>query len=173
MRKYGVNYSDDVYNFIMSNAASHTIKELVQLIEEKFNVRIEKKKLAQYCIKMGIPYKYEKPAKAHSNMPTAIGTLVNKTDGNMIKIKTGNKKWEYLQRKIYEEHYGVKLPDDVYVIFLNQNKRDFRIKNLKAIKRSTSAVMSKNCLFSNDSNVTKLAILTARLSAKIAEKNGC
>lgn len=110
-------YNEDFYVFLEENAKFYTIKELVKILKEKFNIDFEKKKLAQYCIKKKIKYKYEKPNKSYSNISTKIGTIINKTDGNMLKIKVGNHKWEYLQRKIYEDYYNVKLPDDVYVIF--------------------------------------------------------
>ena len=170
MRKYGLTYSNDVYEFLYKNASSHTIKELVQLIKEKFNIDIEKKKLAQYCIKMKIQYKYENPKKSHSNTPTKNGTIIIKTDGDYLKVKTGNHKWEYLQRKIYENYYNVKLPEDVYVVFLDQNKRNFDIKNLKAITRRSSAIMSKDGLFSIEPRLTKLGHLNSKLKIKTKEK---
>ena len=170
MRKYSLTYSDEMYEFLLHNASSHTIKELVQLIKERFNIDIEKKKLAQYCIGMKIKYKYENPKKSHSNVATSIGTIVNKTDGDYLKIKTDKHKWEYLQRKIYEDYYNVKLPDDVYVIFLDQNRRNFKINNLKAISRRSSAIMSKDNLFSNQSNITKLGHLCSKVKIKTKEK---
>ena len=169
MRKYGIIYSEDIYNFLIEHANKYTIKELVQILKDEFDFEIEKKKLAQYCIKMHIKYKYEHPKKSHDNNPTANGTIVTKTDGDMLKIKTGEHKWEYLQRKIYEEHYGVKLPEDVYVIFLNQDKRDFSIDNLKAVSRRNCAIMSKDNLFSCDKKITKLGITTSNLLIKAKE----
>lgn len=169
-RKYSVKYNDEVYNFLLDNAQNYTIKQLVELLKNNFNFDIEKKKLAQYCIKMGIAYKYEHPKKSHDNKPTANGTIGIKTDGDMLKVKVGEHKWEYLQRKIYEDYYNVKLPDDVYVVFLNQNKRDFNIKNLKALSRRKCAIMNKRELFSQDKNVTKLGITTCNLVTKLKEK---
>ena len=170
MRKYSVIYSDDVYNFLIDNAKEYTIKELVQILKDEFDFEVEKKKLAQYCIKMHIKYKYEHPKKSHDNNPTENGTIVTKTDGNMLKIKTDKHKWEYLQRKIYEEYYNVKLPNDVYVIFLNQNKRDFDINNLKAVSRRNCAIMSKTGLFSQNKKVTKFGILCSNLAIKIKRR---
>ena len=170
-RRYGLTYSKEMYEFLQKNASSHTIKELVKLLKEKFNIEIENKRLAQYCIQMKIPYKYEKPKKSHSNKSTPNGTIVTKTDGDYLKIKTRNHKWEYLQRKIYEDYYGIKLPEDVYVVFLDQNKRNFDIKNLKAISRRSSAIMAKDGLFSIEPKVTKLGHLNSKLKIKIKEIN--
>lgn len=169
MRKYSLTYSNELYEFLCENASSHTIKELVKIIEEKFNVHFENKKLAQYCIKMHITYKYEKPNKSHSNIPTEIGTIVNKTDGNYLKIKTASHKWEYLQRKVYEKYYNVKLKENEYVIFLNQNRRDFSKDNLKVVSRKISAILSNDNLISTNKDIMKLSIITAQLKSKIKE----
>lgn len=168
MKKYLV-YNDEMYNFLKYNSKDYTIKQLVVILKEQFNIDIEKKKLAQYCISKGFKYKFEHPKKSHSNIPTKIGTIVIKKDGEYLKIKTDNHKWEYLQRKVYQDYYGVKLPEDVYVIFLNQNRRDFDIKNLKAITRRSSAIMSKDELFSIEPRLTKLGHLNSKLKIKAKE----
>lgn len=169
MRKYSVNYTDEEYQFLLDNAPNHTIKELVKMIKGLFDKDVQNKKLAQYCIKMGIKYKYENPKKSHSNKPTPIGTIVNKTDGDMLKIKTGNHKWEYLQRKIYEKEHDIKLKNDEYVLFLDQDKRNFDKENLKLVTRQESALLSKG-LVSNDAEVTKTAIQTVQLINKVKNK---
>ena len=167
MRKYAVVYDDEVYQFLLNNAHKYTIKQLVKLIKQKFNIELENKKLAQYCIKMHIKYKYEKINKSHSNKPTQIGTIVTKSDGNYLKIKTDNHKWEYLQRKVYEKYHNVKLKDDEYVIFLNQNRRDFRKENLKVVTRQESAILSNDSLCTSNIELTELACLTAKLKSTI------
>ena len=160
-----------MYEFLLKYASSHTIKELVILIKEKLGIDIDNKKLAQYCIGKKIKYKYEKPNKAHSNKPTPIGTIVKKTDGGYLKIKTGNHKWEYLQRYLYQKENKVKLKEDEYVIFLNQNRRDFRMNNLKVINRSESGLLSNygSNWYSTEPEITKLCILNVKLNKKIKE----
>ena len=82
-------YNEDFYVFLEENAKFYTIKELVKILKEKFNIDFEKKKLAQYCIKKKIKYKYEKPNKSHSNISTKIGTITNKTDTG-CRVIAGN-----------------------------------------------------------------------------------
>ena len=171
MRKYGVVYSEVVYKFLVNNAENYTIKELVNIIKEGFGLDIDRKKLAQYCIKMGISYKYEKPNKSHSNKPTPIGAIVRKTDGDMLKVKVGNHKWKYLQREIYEQYHNVKLKDDEYIIFLDQNRRNFKINNLKLITRQESAILSKEKLYSENPLVTETGLQAIKLKNKIKELN--
>ena len=167
MRKYGTTYKNEIYMFLVNNAENYTIKELVKLLKDNFNFEIEKKKLAQYCIKMGITYKYEKPNKSHSNKPTPIGVIVRKTDGDMLKVKVGNHKWKYLQREIYEQYHNVKLKDDEYVIFLDQNRRNFNIDNLKLVSRQESAMLSNQKLYSENPLVTEIGLQAIKLKNEI------
>ena len=168
MKKYLV-YNDEMFKFLQHNSKDYTIKELVEIIYKNFGFEFTNKKLADYCIKKGFKYKYEKPNKSHSNKSTPIGTIATKIDGDMLKIKTGNHKWEYLQRKTYEDYYNVKLPEDVYVIFLDQDKRNFDIKNLKAISRRESAIMAKDELFSTEPKITKTGNIISKYKIKIKE----
>ena len=166
MKNYLV-YNDEFFEFLQNNSRDYTIKELVKIVYEKFGFEFTNKKLAHYCIKKGFKYKYVNPKKSHSNTPAKIGSIATKSDGNMLKVKTDNHKWEYLQRKIYEDHYGVELPEDVYVVFLDQNKRNFDIKNLKAISRRESAIMAKDGLFSIDPKITKTGNVISKYKIKI------
>lgn len=172
MRKYGVTYNNEVYQYLLDNAQNHTIKELTQMLKESFGLEIERKKLAQYCIKMGIQYKYEKPNKAHSNKPTPVGVIVRKTDGDMLKVKVGNHKWKYLQREIYEKYHDTKLKDDEYIIFLDQNKRNFNIDNLKLVSRQESAMLGSQHLYSENPLATETGLQIIKLRNKIKEKEG-
>lgn len=172
MKKYLV-YNDEMFKFLQKNSKHYTIKELVEIIDKDFGFKFDNKKLADYCLKKGFKYKYVNPKKSHSNKSTPIGTIATKTDGNMLKIKTEENKWEYLQRVIYEKHYNVELPDDVYVIFLDQNKRNFDIKNLKAISRRESANMARDGLFSTKPEITKLGNLSSKVIIRARDKKGC
>lgn len=171
-RKYSVVYNNEVYNFLINNANKYTIKQLVQILKNDFGLEIEKKKLAQYCIKMGITYKYEKPNKSHSNKSTPIGVIVRKTDGDMLKVKVGNHKWKYLQREIYEQYHDVKLKDDEYIIFLDQNKRNFDINNLKLVSRQESAMLGSQQLYSKNPLATETGLQIIKLRIKTKEKEG-
>lgn len=169
IRKYSVVYNDEIYDFLVKNSGKYTIKQLVEILKTKYTFEIERKKLAQYCIKMGIKYKYEKPNKSHDNKPMPIGVIVRKTDGGYLKVKVGNHKWKYLQRKIYEDNYGVSLPDDVYVMFLDQDRRNFNIDNLQLVTRQESATISATKLYSRNPMVTKTGIQVVKLMNKAKE----
>lgn len=162
-------YNKEMRAYLEQNAYKYTISELINILKEKYNEEFTPRNLRIYMIHKNIKYKYEMPQKSNNGKPTEIGSEIVKKDGSMIKIKTADHKWEYKQRKVYEDYYGVKLPDDVYVIFLDKNKRNFDINNLKAVSRRTSAVIGRNDLISTDRKLTKVGYTTARLMIKTKE----
>ena len=71
--------------------------------------------------------------------------------------------WLPKQRKVYEDHYG-KIPEgDYFVIFLDNNNRNFNINNLYCISRKTLGIMNKNKWFTKDPLVTMTAIKCCEL----------
>ena len=70
---------------------------------------------------------------------------------------------------MYEQYHNVKLKDNEYVIFLDQDKNNFDINNLKVVSRKESAYMINQGLFSKDKSVTNLGIVVAKHHYKIKE----
>ena len=99
-----------------------------------------------------------------------IGSEYTKPDG-MVMVKVTKDKWVYKQRLIYEQYYGVHLPEDVYVIFLDQNRNNFDIANLKAVSRREASYMSNHNLSSKKPNVTLLGLDVARCIIKTKERS--
>lgn len=154
--------------YLLKVAKDYNIKELVKKVNKKFKENYEENELRKYLVRNKIEYKYECENRSNPmglNVP--IGSEYVKDDG-MILVKVGSNKWKYKQRIIYEQYYNVELKDDEYIIFLNQNRNDFRIKNLMKVSRKESAYISNMGIFSTNSKVTKVAIDLAKL--KIKEK---
>lgn len=87
-----------------------------------------------------------------------------------IRIKIAEPdKWELKHRYIYEQHYG-KIQKDEIVIFLNNNKEDFRIENLMVITKRENLIMNRFGLRKDDAEETKAGILLAKLIIMINDK---
>lgn len=69
-----------------------------------------------------------------------------------IKVAEPNK-WKLKHVMIWEQVNGEK-PKSSVVIFLDGNKQNFDIENLKLIKRAQLAVMCKNGMFSDNAEIT-------------------
>ena len=159
----------EMHKWLEKHAEEYTAKELLSIVNEKFKESMDDKQLRIYLFHHNIKYKFEDKKKSHPNKPLPIGSERVKADG-MVQVKVGSHKWEYKQRLIYQKHYGVKLRDDEYIIFLDQNRNNFDISNLKKITRKESAYISNLKAFSTDKVVTETGILLAQTIIKTKEK---
>lgn len=168
MMKTRRQFNLEMHKWLQENAQDFTAKELLVIVNEKFNETFTLKQLQIYCSHYKIKYKLECKNKSHSNKPSPIGTDAIKSDG-MIKVKVGSKKWMYKQRKIYEDYYNIKLNDDEYIIFLDQDRTNFNIDNLRKISRKESACLASSSLAFKDKNLTEVGLQVVKLRIKLKE----
>ena len=81
-----------------------------------------------------------------------------------IKVKDPNK-WKYKHRVIYEQHYG-KIPKGYNVIFLDGNKQNLDISNLKAISKHDNLIMNEKNLRYDNKDLTESAYIIAQIENK-------
>lgn len=164
--KYSKEFEKEMYK----KAPNKTIDKLLDIAINKYNYHITKDMLMQYLSKREIRYKGYNPNKAKAmGSIIPIGTEYTKADG-MVLVKVKPNKWKYKQRYIYEQYYNVELPKDIMVIFLDGDRTNFDINNLMAVSTPEYNCIKNKDLLSNNSMVTKTAILGARLYYKIKEK---
>lgn len=163
-------YSRHFETRMVELAPTYTLDELLKVATRNYHYKITKTQLRQYLYKRNIIYKdYNINKKRDMGSKLPIFSERVKTDG-MTQIKISKNKWEYKQRYLYEKYHNVELKTDEYVIFLDQNKTNFDINNLKVISRQESALMSNQGLFSKNAKVTELGIANAKLINKIKER---
>ena len=161
-------YSLEFEKKMQQLAKDKTLNELLEIAQQEYD--ITKKQLRQYLSKRQIRYKdYDETKINKTPIGLDIGTEYVKDDGmTLIKISKG--KWQYKQRYIYEQYYNVKLSSDDYIIFLDQNRNNFDINNLKRITRHECSILSNQKMFSHDKEVTETGILVAKLMIKAKNK---
>ena len=81
-----------------------------------------------------------------------------------IKIKEPNK-WQLKHRYIYEQKYG-KIPKGYNLIFLDGNRKNINLSNLKLISKSEDLIMNRNNLFTKNKDITNTGSLIAKLIDK-------
>ena len=159
-------YSKEFQEEMIKLATTNELEKLLSVATKKYKYPITKEQLRQYLSKRGIRYKDYNKHKAHDmGKILPIGTEYVKSDG-MVLVKVSNKKWEYKQRLIYEKYHNVKLNSDDFIIFLDQNRKNFDINNLKRISRKESSILINKKMFSKNPKITETGILTAKLMAK-------
>ena len=81
-------------------------------------------------------------------------------------VKIDHGKWQYYHRYIWEQANG-KIPPKHNLIFLNGDKFDFRLENLKLL--SNKELMSKNSIRNYPKAVAELLLLNAKLKRTLNE----
>lgn len=163
-------YSLDFKNQMVELAHSMTLNELLNVAKTKYKYNITKNDLRNYLSRRKIRYKGYNINKAKdmgSKIP--IGTEYVKDDG-MVLVKIAKDKWEYKQRMIYEQYHNVELTSDDYIIFLDQDRSNFNINNLRRINRRESSIIANQKLFSNQPIITETGIDIARLMIKTKDR---
>lgn len=113
---------------------------------------------------------FKKGQMPHNYHP--VGTEVVRTDG-YLQVKVADPKtWKLKHHLVWEEANGP-IPKGHMIVFLNQDKTDTRLENLKLVKRSLMAIANKNGLIREDAEHTKTGLLIAEVkqAAFRAKKN--
>lgn len=186
---YGMKYTDEMKQFILDNYKGRYNQELADLFNQKFNTNITSRTIKSYKannkLNSGLTGKFRKGQTPHNKgkkMPKEVYEKVKHTmfaKGNVppnhrpvgseriskdgyIEVKVAEPdKWRLKQRVVYEEAKG-KIPKGCPIIFLDGNKRNFDIDNLRCITRSELLYLNCNGL-NNSNEITETGILMARL----------
>lgn len=186
---YGMKYTDEMKQFILDNYKGRYNQELADLFNQKFNTNITSRTIKSYKannkLNSGLTGKFRKGQTPHNKgkkMPKEVYEKVKHTmfaKGNVppnhrpvgseriskdgyIEVKVAEpNKWRLKQRVVYEEAKG-EIPEGCPIIFLDGNKRNFDIENLRCITRSELLYLNCNGL-NNSNEITETGILMARL----------
>lgn len=186
---YGMKYTDEMKQFILDNYKGRYNQELADLFNQKFNTNITSRTIKSYKannkLNSGLTGKFRKGQTPHNKgkkMPKEVYEKVKHTmfaKGNVppnhrpvgseriskdgyIEVKVAEpNKWRLKQRVVYEETKG-KIHEGCPIIFLDGNKRNFDIDNLRCITRSELLYLNCNGL-NNSNEITETGILMARL----------
>lgn len=161
-------YTKEFENFIRENVSKYTKEELRQLIQDKYNIEISGEALRRYLNRHKIKDKYidYKEYNVRNVYTSPVGSEHTTTEGTVwIKVAQPDK-WRRKTRVMYEKYHNCKLKDEDYIVFLNQDKNDFKKENLMKSSRKEIAYLRNNKTFSSNPKLTELGILTARLMIK-------
>lgn len=175
--------------FILDNYKGRYNQELADLFNQKFNTNVTSRTIKSYKannkLNSGLSGKFRKGQTPHNKgkkMPKEVYEKVKHTmfaNGNVppnhrpvgseriskdgyIEVKVAEpNKWRLKQRVVYEEAKG-KIPEGCTIIFLDGNKRNFDIDNLRCITRSELLYLNCNGL-NNSNEIAETGILMARL----------
>lgn len=198
---YGRKYTDEMRRFILENYRGITSRELAAKFNEEFGTDVTPGQmkaykgnhklnsgLSGYFLAGHAPYNkgkkmppemYEKVKhtmfkKGHiPAMHRPVGSERVTRDGyTEIKVQEPNQ-WRLKHNVIWEEHHG-EIPEGSIVIFLDGDKTNMAIENLKMLKRSELLIMNRYNLYGANAEATEVGTNLARLMdvTNKAKRNG-
>lgn len=88
------------------------------------------------------------------------------TKDGYIEIKVAEpNKWQLKHRYIYEKEFG-NIPDGYNLIFLDGNRQNLKLSNLKLVSKAEDLIMNNNKLFTKDKDVTNTGTIIASIIDK-------
>lgn len=163
-------YTKEFEEFVKENASKYNREDLRQLVQKKYNVVISKDSFRRYLNRHKIISLYNIANNIRKVYKLPIGTERVTSEGTFVKIAQPDI-WRRKTRVMYEKYHNCKLEADDYIVFLNQDRSDFSKDNLIKSSRSEIAYLHNCNTFSNNPELTKLGILSARLMIKVKEKS--
>ena len=185
---YGHRYSPEERAFMACFVPKHSYKEIAAAFTDKFGWEISISQVKSYIgnhrLNTGRTGRFKKgqepPNKGVKGVCAAgcertwfkkghipknhrsVGSERINVDGYIeVKVAEPNK-WRLKHNVIWEECYG-KIPENHVVLFLDGNKLNLDISNLKLIKRSELLIMNRYNLCNENAKVTEVATNLSRL----------
>lgn len=183
-----MKYTEEMKNFIVVNAKGISNAELTEMFNKKFNTALSLEQikgykknhkissgLTGYYPKGNIPFNkgkkgicyagsektwFKSGKMPHNHKP--VGSERVSVDG-YIEIKVAeSKKWRLKHRVVWEMAHG-KIPRNHVIIFLDGNKLNVTVENLKLVSRGQLLLMNRNGLFIGDRELTEAGANLAKL----------
>ena len=188
-------WSDEEKEYLKEIVTGRGYKEIQQMMSDKFKYKFTleqiKAAIGRYELKTGLNgyFKRGNPpwnkgmkglniGGTHTQFKKGhipanhrdVGSERVTVDGyTEVKVAEPNK-WKLKHRIIYEEYHNTKLTRKDLIIFLDGNKGNFDIKNLEKVTRSELAIMNKNNLIKEDSELTRAGLNIIKIMAKCKER---
>lgn len=170
-------FSEEQLEWLKQNYPYQPIKETTNLFNAYFNDNKSEGGIVGVAKRLGLHVTKEIRAKAGSNNAPknlGIGSLRVQGGCKYLYIKVSNdigaENWKLLHHHVYEQHYGP-IPENHVVIFLDNNKYNCSIDNLKAIPRHWIGVLNGHKLKSDNPEITKSALLWCEIRDELISKN--
>ena len=186
-------YTDEQLRFLADNAQGRCRQELADLFNARFNLQLSVIAIAGTCKRYGYQtgrdtrFKQGKktwnagmkgvmkansgsfrPGRVPANIKP-VGTRIIDSHGYAkVKIAAPNK-WAFVHVLLWLERHG-ELPPGHVVIFADGDRSNFSEDNLVAVSRAELAVLNKQGLIQEHTNLTKAGIAITKLILKAGER---
>lgn len=163
-------YSKEELDFL-SKLSNLTGDQISENFNNKFNLNISKQRLLHTIsrhklnVKAINPYRFKKGHQSFNTLPI-YSEKINKRGDIFIKLPGLKSHWVLKHRYLYETHYNIKLDVKDRIIFLDGNKHNLSIDNLRIISPRAHGMYNKLRNGSNVPNLNKIYYLLAQIYDK-------
>lgn len=189
---YGIKWSDEEKEYLKEITPGHHYVEIVELMNKKFDreftVKLVKNAIGRYKLNTGFNGRFEKGLIPHNKGQKGVcakgaekgwfkkgqtpinhkpvGSERTTKDGYiMLKVAEPNK-WRLKHVVEWEKHNG-KLPKNHALIFLDRNKQNTSLDNLKLVSRSELLIINRDNLLKDNKELNETAVIIAKVTDKV------
>lgn len=164
-------YSKEFDNYVIKNCAKYNKEDLRKKCEKKFNMDINLNSFSKHLYRINAHCKDYNPNLAIGGILSnskPIGSELHRADGYVVVKVAQPNIWKYKHRLIYEQEYG-ELKKGEMVIFLDGDRNNYDIDNLKAVTIREYLFARNKGLLSNDKDITRTSMLLGKIYYKTKE----
>ena len=160
-------YTKEQDEWLMENRQNYNRQQLTKLFNEKFNCNLNWDALSKH---MTVTLKLYRKNIGFKALP--INTITTDSS-NRVRIKTNDamyskiENWELLSHHIWKKHYG-EVPKGYKIIFLDGNKNNFDINNLRCVSPSTMTKLGRRKWYGKDV-ITQVGIKCCELEELLSK----
>lgn len=189
---YGIKWSDEEKEYLKEITPGHHYVEIVELMNKKFDreftVKLVKNAIGRYKLNTGFNGRFEKGLIPHNKGQKGVcakgaekgwfkkgqipinhkpvgSERITKDGYIMLKVAEPNK-WRLKHVVEWEKHNG-KLPKNHALIFLDRNKQNTSLDNLKLVSRSELLIINRDNLLKDNKELNETAVIIAKVTDKV------
>lgn len=189
---YGIKWSDEEKEYLKEITPGHHYVEIAELMNKKFDreftVKLVKNAIGRYKLNTGFNGRFEKGLIPHNKGQKGVcakgaekgwfkkgqtpinhkpvgSERITKDGYIMLKVAEPNK-WRLKHVVEWEKNNG-KLPKNHALIFLDRNKQNTSLDNLKLVSRSELLIINRDNLLKDNKELNETAVIIAKVTDKV------
>lgn len=180
-----LNWTKELVTYLKENYDHYSYNDLSNIMNKKFNIKTTTSSIEHKVYRLGLKKSEKGIAKSRDNKTISKfwfkkGHIPwHKKQLGYERVQPGGWTWvkvaepdvfEAKHRVVWEKANGP-IPKDKCIIFLDGNRGNFNLDNLKLINRSELVILNKMGLERHDAEITKTSLHIVRLTLKINERS--
>ena len=166
------SYTKEQEEWLVNKLPYYSPIVLVDMFKEHFNQDIKVRTIRNIKHANKVKSDYQRKIYDTTFREKIKKPLYNERIGNRdrVYVRVANKKYQIKTRYIWEQYYGRKIPKDYDVIYLDGNKENYDIDNLKLVKKVVRIYALKKGIDLINKDIINTTRLCFNLEQKIKEK---